>query len=383
MDQKMRFYSKKDVENKADENVEDAASSPPTDIDTAEHHELQHLYNTKRHQYGLHPNEVRGMNVRIGKDGMPSLEDMLPDKESSETHPHHEKPSLLQLLLHYRYAVFTFVPISESRLAIVQLVPQGVKYRIVLMSVLSCTAFIVVLFVILTAVERLRKRWHLTSGSLERDARAAVYGIIGVATLVFLASPTMKHALYRHASFLAGEVGCLPALTSTFVHLDMFHVLFNMYALYSFGPLMGIVLGPEHFLFAFLSGSILSCISTSILDLLFLRRQVLTVGASGGLYFILGMFSQFFPDHELQLIFLPTFSFSAQNGILALFCFDLGGLILQKFGRGFRLGHAAHLGGLIGGILYARYAAGTVWKQNVGHPNELLDRILAKRQLAR
>jgi rhomboid-like protein len=57
------------------------------------------------------------------------------------------------------------------------------------------------------------------------------------------------------------------------------------------------------------------------------------------------------PDARLGIVFLPMFTFSAQSAVVGIVLFDLAGLIFR-----FRLfDHAAHLGGAICGILYAKY----------------------------
>lgn len=52
------------------------------------------------------------------------------------------------------------------------------------------------------------------------------------------------------------------------------------------------------------------------------------------------------PDSRLNIIFLPWFSFSAENAVYGIILFDLVGLFL-----GLRLfDHAAHLGGALFGL---------------------------------
>jgi rhomboid-like protein len=52
------------------------------------------------------------------------------------------------------------------------------------------------------------------------------------------------------------------------------------------------------------------------------------------------------PDAKLQIIFLPFFTFSAENAVYGLLAFDALGLVL-----GWKMfDHAAHLGGALFGM---------------------------------
>ena len=75
------------------------------------------------------------------------------------------------------------------------------------------------------------------------------------------------------------------------------------------------------------------------------------MGASGALFALIGIYGTLFPENELAIIFLPMFPFRADTGIKGLACLDVVGLILK-----WRvLDHAAHLGGLLFGIIWIKY----------------------------
>ena len=51
----------------------------------------------------------------------------------------------------------------------------------------------------------------------------------------------------------------------------------------------------------------------------------MSVGASGALFTILGIYGTLMPDSQWSIIFLPMVSFSAENGIYGLMAFDIIG----------------------------------------------------------
>lgn len=67
---------------------------------------------------------------------------------------------------------------------------------------------------------------------------------------------------------------------------------------------------------------------------------------SGAILGILAYVCTRYPETELQIMFLPMFTFSAENAIKTIIVFDILGCILGwKF-----FDHAAHLGGALFGM---------------------------------
>ena len=71
-----------------------------------------------------------------------------------------------------------------------------------------------------------------------------------------------------------------------------------------------------------------------------------SVGASGALFGLLGIYASLFPDNMLQFLFLDQYPFSAESGIKGLMAFDALGMLF----RWAFLDHACHLGGAMFGI---------------------------------
>lgn len=131
----------------------------------------------------------------------------------------------------------------------------------------------------------------------------------------------------------AGEVWRL--LVGTFLHGGLFHLLVNMYSLFIIGSQLENFLGKKNFLIVYLisaiSGSLMSCLFT---------LDAISIGASGAIFGLLGSFLYFGYHFRLFL-----------GSVLRT---QIIPLILINLFIGFTIpgiDNAAHVGGLIGGLL--------------------------------
>ena len=133
-----------------------------------------------------------------------------------------------------------------------------------------------------------------------------------------------------------GEVWRL--LTSAFLHAGLIHLLVNMYSLAILGTQVETFIGKWKFLFIYL----ISAISGNLLSLVFSASNVISVGASGALFGLMGALLYFGYHYRLYL------SEAIRNQIIPIIILNL--LI------GFTISgidNVAHIGGLIGGYLAA------------------------------
>ena len=125
-------------------------------------------------------------------------------------------------------------------------------------------------------------------------------------------------------------------LTCVFVHIGVFHVLFNMYALLYIGVLLERKLGWFRFLVAYLLTGIMASMAS-----LYWHPNVLSAGASGAIF---GMYGVFLALLTTNLIEKVTRSASlASIGIFVAYNLLYG----TKSG----VDNAAHVGGLLSGIV--------------------------------
>ncbi|HAG91020.1 MAG TPA: hypothetical protein DCL41_04070 [Bdellovibrionales bacterium] len=143
-------------------------------------------------------------------------------------------------------------------------------------------------------------------------------------------------------------------LTSVFSHNYLFHFLINMIVLWSFGRLLEMILGMRLFFSFYMTAGIVGSLSHAVLGNFYIHQpDQLAVGASGAIAGLILLFSLMFPKEKI-LVFgiLPV---PALFGALAFIGFDLWGLIEQSRGGGLPIGHGAHLGGALTGILFYFY----------------------------
>lgn len=139
-----------------------------------------------------------------------------------------------------------------------------------------------------------------------------------------------------------GEV--VRMVSSGFLHANAAHLLFNMMALYSFSIGVGTVFGFMPYLAVYFG----SLLGGNLLALYIQRNNpsYRAVGASGAVCGVIYSSILLFPDSSISILFLPVAMPSWLFGILFI-AVSVWGI---RTGLG-NIGHEAHLGGAISGIL--------------------------------
>ncbi|WP_396208978.1 rhomboid family intramembrane serine protease [Flavobacterium sp.] len=195
-------------------------------------------------------------------------------------------------------------------------------------------------------------------------------------------------------------------LSHMFMHGNLMHIFFNMFALVSFGSALEHFWGPKKFLFFYFSCGIGAALIHSGVNYYYFHdalntlmangfqkaeifkilnegkfmtswQAVLspttfdamigaltpTVGASGAIYGLLVAFAFMFPNAELALLFIPV-PIKAKYFVPAIVLLDLfsGVTGYSIFGGG--IAHFAHVGGAAVGFLMMWY-----WKKNQFNQN--------------
>jgi len=151
-------------------------------------------------------------------------------------------------------------------------------------------------------------------------------------------------------------------LTYQFMHASLLHILLNGWAIYVFGHAIEEALGWKKLLTLFLTGGVIGGIFQMVAALLwpeYFGGPV--VGASAGAFGLVAAFAMLFPERELTLLlfFLIPIRLTARTLLI-------GSAVLAACGFVFPVNHianAAHLGGMLTGVVYVRqFIQGRWWQ---------------------
>ena len=141
-------------------------------------------------------------------------------------------------------------------------------------------------------------------------------------------------------------------LSYMFLHGGLFHLLFNMLALWMFGVDLERLWGTRFFVRFYFVAGIGAAITTLVMSLLPLGFSEalyvsVTVGASGAIYGLLVAFAMMYPHRPIYLYML--FPIPARIFVLIVGAISFLSSISETSGG---VAHATHLGGLLAGYLY-------------------------------
>ena len=203
-----------------------------------------------------------------------------------------------------------------------------------------------------------------------------------IATFVFDKKGIDLNEMLGLHFFLAPDYNILQLFSYMFMHANLEHIFFNMFALWMFGCVIEQVWGPKKFFFYYIAcgvgAGLIQEISQftnlllmnpdlSISEILqgakspqnaMLLNMWTTVGASGSIYAILLAFGMTFPENRIFIFPLPI-PIKAKWFIT----FYIGLELLMALGTtGDNVAHFAHLGGMLFGFIMIRY-----WNNHNNH----------------
>jgi membrane associated rhomboid family serine protease len=188
-------------------------------------------------------------------------------------------------------------------------------------------------------------------------------GSISTAMQALIAANIAMFVLQRIVPSITVWFGLIPALvihefrvwqlvTYMFLHGGLFHILFNMLALWMFGTDLERRWGTRFFLkYYFVTGIGAGALTVAFSLLPFDFAQQLQgadiIGASGAIYALLLAYAIYFPERPILLIvfFVPARVCVMILGAIALY---------SSLGESGGVANATHLGGLLVGYLYLK-----------------------------
>ena len=173
--------------------------------------------------------------------------------------------------------------------------------------------------------------------------------------------------------FMASDFKLFQLVTYMFMHADMYHIFFNMFAVWMFGRTLEQVMGSKRFLTYYMicgigAGLVQELVQyiqyvtelshydgvntgLAVIPMEEYLNLMTTVGASGAVYGILLAFGMLFPNSQMFVFPIPF-------PIKAKF-FVIGYAVIELFSglgaSGDGIAHFAHLGGMIFGFFLILY----------------------------
>lgn len=159
----------------------------------------------------------------------------------------------------------------------------------------------------------------------------------------------VRHFLVSYTALLDGRLWVL--ITSAFSHIAFLHLFMNLFVLNSFGPIVESTIGTVRFIKFYFFAAIISSASHAFVSAWILGKPDLpALGASGAIAGIILLFSLIFPKQKILIFGLIPIP--AIWGVFVFAGLDIWGLVAQAEGGGLPIGHGAHLGGVLAGIIY-------------------------------
>jgi membrane associated rhomboid family serine protease len=174
--------------------------------------------------------------------------------------------------------------------------------------------------------------------------------IINLLCFLVLNTPTIGEFLFVFGALWpidSGRFEVWQLVSYMFLHADLWHIFFNLFALWIFGQAIENYWGTKRFTtYYFLTG-----IGAALIHMWISGGGAPTIGASEAVFGILLAFGMMFPERYIMLLIPPI-------PIKAKYFVAIFGAIELFFGvTGTRTGiaHFAHLGGMVVGFLLIRY----------------------------
>jgi membrane associated rhomboid family serine protease len=212
----------------------------------------------------------------------------------------------------------------------------------------------------------LEDRYYMRRPAL-RPAWSATVVLLVVNVVAFI----LQNVLYKFSSFrtdyyLALSVDGLrhgfvwQLLSYQFMHGGWLHLLLNCWAIYVFGREVEGVLGWRRFLTLYFSSGVIGGLFQGLAGVLLGGGfATCVVGASAGAFGLVAAFATMYPERPLMMLLFFIIPVSMRAKFLLLFSalLTVVGLVFPMD----NIAHAAHLGGMLTGIVFARYVMHWHW----------------------
>ncbi len=178
-----------------------------------------------------------------------------------------------------------------------------------------------------------------------------VQTLIGVNIIVFILQQIFPKFFIYYFSLIpyliTNKYFLWQFFTHMFLHGNIFHIFFNMFALFIFGVNLETLWGSKKFF----SYYVISGLGGGLLHYLINTNSTIpSIGASGAVYGILLAYGLTFPETVLYInFFIPI------KAKYAVILFGVTELLLGLSNTSSGIAHFAHLGGILSGLFYLKF----------------------------
>ncbi|MBS3065530.1 rhomboid family intramembrane serine protease [Candidatus Pacearchaeota archaeon] len=197
--------------------------------------------------------------------------------------------------------------------------------------------------------------------------KPAVWWIIVITSIFFIVEFVLlainqdfiKYFALSASNFLTGKYPWT-IVTHIFSHGGIFHILINMFALFSLGAITERIIGRRRFIWFYLISGVLAGLLSvflagffgfGFLEKIFGSPDIYMLGASGAIFGIAGVLVVLLPKMRFGIIFIPFFSLPGYIMIPLVLVIMW---VLSVLGK-IPIGNVAHLGGFLTGLVYGFY----------------------------
>lgn len=200
-----------------------------------------------------------------------------------------------------------------------------------------------------------RGRWSLTIWLVIVNVAAFL-----LQNLAYLAAPRFPTNAYFALSLTGLKAGYVwQLLTFQFMHGGLLHLILNCFVIYMFGRALEEALGRRRFLTLYfasgVAGGLLQVLGALASERLFGGP---VVGASAGAFGLVAAYAVLYPDRPLTLLLFFVLPVTMRARYLLLFSGVIALLGMLSPGG---VAHAAHLGGMLTGIVFVKWAGHWHW----------------------
>lgn len=178
----------------------------------------------------------------------------------------------------------------------------------------------------------------------------ATFGIIILCVLVFFLNyldPQSRIYLAMVPQLIVGAGAYWEFVTYMFVHANLWHILFNMLALFFVGFQVERRMGSNEFVAFYMISGIGAGVISFLIYMATGTYDVILLGASGAIFAVLLAYATFFPDSMIYVFgILPI------RAPLLVLIYTAIELFSSVFGLASGVAHLTHLAGFVVGYLY-------------------------------